>query len=38
MLSIKQGDMKYHFFLIFGMSQSGIEPQSPGLLARPMAW
>ena len=32
MLSIKQGDIKYHF-LVFGMIRPGIEPRSPGPLA-----
>ena len=31
MLSVKQGDIKYHF-LSFGMTQPGIEPGSPGSL------
>ena len=25
MLSVKQGGIKYHFFLVFGMTQPGIE-------------
>ena len=29
MLSVKQGAIKYHFW-VFGMTQPGIEPQSPG--------
>ena len=42
MLSDKQRGVKYHFFLVFGMTQSGIEPKSPEqlantLLIRPMA-
>ena len=32
MLSVKQGGIKYHF-LVFGMTQPGIEPRSPGPLA-----
>ena len=28
MLSVKQGGIKYHFW-VFGMIQPGIEPQSP---------
>ena len=32
MLSVKQGDIKYHFFLVFGMHRPGIEPRSPGPL------
>ena len=41
-LSVKQGHIKYHFW-VFGMTWSGIEPQSPGPLAntlprRPMGW
>ena len=31
MLSVKQGVIKYHFWAI-GMTQPGIEPQSPGKL------
>ena len=42
MLSVKQGGIKYHFW-VFGMTQHGIEPRSPGplantLLIRPMTW
>ena len=42
MLNVKQGGIKYHFFLVFGMFQPGIEPRSLGplvntLLIRPMA-
>ena len=33
MLSVKQGGIKYHF-LIFGMTRPGIEPRSPGPLAK----
>ena len=35
MLSAKQGGIKYHFFFkkVFGMTQPGIEPRSPGPLA-----
>ena len=33
MLSVKQGAIKYHFFLVFGMTQPGIESQSPRSLA-----
>ena len=34
MLSVKQGGIKDHFLKkIFGMTQPGIEPRSPGLLA-----
>ena len=33
MLSAKQRGIKY-LFLVFGMIQPGIEPQSPGLLAK----
>ena len=33
MLSIKQGGIRFHFFLVFGMTQPGIEPQSPEPLA-----
>ena len=29
MLSVKQGGIKYHFFLIFGMTRPRIKPQSP---------
>ena len=39
MLCVKQGRIKYHFW-IFGMTRPGIEPQSSGplgLLIRPMA-
>ena len=41
MLSVKQGGIKYHFW-VFGMTRPGIEPLSPGplvnaLLIRPMA-
>ena len=32
MLSIKQGGIKYHFW-VFSMTRPGIEPRSPGLLA-----
>ena len=32
MLSVKQGGIKYHFFLVFGMTRLGIEPWSPGPL------
>ena len=32
MLSVKQGVIKYHF-KVFGMTQPGIEPRSPGALA-----
>ena len=40
-LSVKQGDIKYHF-KVFGMTWPGIEPKSPGPLAntlpiRPMS-
>ena len=39
---VKQGGIKYHFFLEFGMTWPGIEPRSPGPLSntqliRPMA-
>ena len=33
LLSVKQGGIKYHFLKIFGMTQPGIEPRSPGPLA-----
>ena len=41
MLSMKLGANKYIFFLVFGMTRPGIEPQSPGpsantLLIKPM--
>ena len=41
MLSVKQGDIKYHF-KVFGMTRPGIERRSPGplantLTARPMS-
>ena len=41
MLSVKQGGIKYHFW-VFGMTRPGIEPRSPGplantLTARPMS-
>ena len=29
MLSVKQGGIKYHFFLVFGMTRPEIEPRSP---------
>ena len=32
MLSVKQGDIKYHFW-VFGMTRPRIEPRSPGPLA-----
>ena len=32
MLTVKQGGIKYHFFWVFGMTQPGIERQSPGLI------
>ena len=32
-LSVKQGGIKYHFFKVFGMTQPGIKPRSPGPLA-----
>ena len=32
MLSVKQGGIKYHFW-VFGMTRPGIEPRSPGPLA-----
>ena len=32
MLSIKQGSIKYHFW-VFGMTQPGMEPRSPSPLA-----
>ena len=32
-LSVKQGDIKYHFLNVFGMIRPGIEPRSPGPLA-----
>ena len=32
MLSVKQGGIKYHFW-VFGMNRPGIEPRTPGLLA-----
>ena len=32
MLSVKQGSIKYHFW-VFGMTRPGIEPRSLGLLA-----
>ena len=32
MLSVKQGDIKYHFLKVFGMTRPGIETQSPGPL------
>ena len=40
MLSVKQGGIKYHFW-VFGMTWPGIEPRSPGpfaniLLIRPI--
>ena len=40
MLNVKQGGIKYHF-CVFGMTQPGIEPRSPGpvantLLIRPI--
>ena len=40
MLSVEQGSIKYNFW-VFGITQPGIEPQSPGplantLLIRPM--
>ena len=31
MLSVKQGSIKYHFW-VFGMTRPGIEPRSPGPL------
>ena len=31
MVSVKQGGIKYHFW-VFGMTGSGIEPQSPETL------
>ena len=33
MLRVKQRGIKYHFFKVFGMTQLGIEPWSPGPLA-----
>ena len=33
MLSVKQGGIKYLFFLVFGMTRPGIEPRSPRPLA-----
>ena len=41
MLGVKQGGIKYHFW-VFGMTRPGIEPRSPGplantLTARPMS-
>ena len=33
MLSVKQGGIKYHFFLVFCMTWPGIEPQPPEPLA-----
>ena len=33
MLSVKQGEIKKHFFLVFGMTRPGIKPLSPGPLA-----
>ena len=33
LLSVKQGGIKYHVFKVFGMTQPGIEPRSPGPLA-----
>ena len=32
-MSAKQGGIKYHFFLVFGITRPGIEPRSPGPLA-----
>ena len=32
MLSVNQGGIKYHFW-VFGMTQPGIEPGTPGPLA-----
>ena len=32
MLSVKQGSIKYHFW-VFGMTRPGIEPRSTGPLA-----
>ena len=32
MLSVKQGNIKYHFFLVFGMTQPAIELWFPGPL------
>ena len=32
MLRVKQGGIKYHFLKVFGMTQPGIEPWSPGPL------
>ena len=32
MLSVKQGGIKYHFW-VFGMTRPGIEPRFPGPLA-----
>ena len=29
MLSVKRGGIKYHFFLVFGMTWAGIEHRSP---------
>ena len=42
MLSVKQGDIEYPIFLVFGMTRPGIEPRSTGplantLLFRPLA-
>ena len=31
MLSVKQGDIKYQFLKVFGMSHHGIKAESPGL-------
>ena len=33
MLSVKQSSIKYHFW-VFGMTRPGIEPSSPGALAK----
>ena len=35
MLSVKQGSIKYHFFLVFGLTRPGIEPRSHEPLVNP---
>ena len=37
MLSVKQGGIKYLFFLVFGMTRPGIEPRTPGPLTNILA-
>ena len=32
-MCVKQGDIKYHFFLVFDMNRPGNEHRSPGPLA-----